>query len=202
MGKNIDYAIWVLIVILAVLVLGYLSSLGVFEKIRLKTVGKATEQEAETYADITKFYSINRSLVLASGINFSVTGTGTNDNNATNNYIGSQTEYHIGVETDSSINVDICITANDSLQDPPNSIAISNYKWSNSTSNDINNPALGNAQSLVTQDYNNASYNIAIGGISNFRFWLDVPAGQAAGIYRNKVEFAAKEVDDPCPAYT
>ena len=101
MGKNIDYAMWVLIIILAVLVFGYLSSLGVFEKIRLKTIGKAPTTEAETYADIVAFYSINRSFVLASGINFSVTGTGIDNNNATDNFDGSdQTLYYIGLEPD------------------------------------------------------------------------------------------------------
>jgi hypothetical protein len=209
MGKNTSIALWILIVILGILVLGYLSSLGVFEKIR-KT-GQAPSK-AETIATIATYFEISLSANLTDpGIEFDIQSLPTNDNpgqNATLNYnvTTQETLYWVYNWAASNTPVDLCVRANNTLigVGGVNKIGIANYTWANSTTNDVNNPSIGNFKAFFNSSENSndiwddGSYGVAINGYSYFRFWLNVSDAQPADVYRTWVEFKAIDDDNAC----
>jgi hypothetical protein len=210
MGKNTSIALWVLIVILGILVFGYLSSVGVFEKVR-KT-GQATQDKAETIADIAIYFEIELSDNLTNpGIEFDInrlpTLTDPGDN-ATLNYDASdQTLYWVQNIVSSNTPVDLCIRANNTLieQNNPNyRIGIGNYTWANSSNNNINEPSRSNyvrfqnSSESSGDEWWDGSYAVPIGSNQYFRFFLNVSDAQEAGIYRTWVEFKAIPDENSC----
>jgi hypothetical protein len=127
----------------------------------------------------------------------------TNDN-ATHNYDGPSTStlYYINISTDSNTNVSFCLRANANLTDISSGeeIPLPGETYStNVTTSDINTPDLANEVNMTTT-YIEAATNVGIGEISYWRFWLDIPAGQAAGNYNNTVSFAAIDAqNENCP---
>lgn len=201
MIKKTNYAIWILVGVLIILVFGLLSSFGVFDKIRLNPTGSAQVQDAETYADVQAYFSINMSLNLsARGVEFYIVALPTTNGNAVANTDSSdQTVLYLTVGAESNVPVQFCIRANDTLRSGVSTIAAANYVWANSSTNDINNPALDNATELLLAP----SWGDSIDGVTAansvyYRFWLSVPGAQAPGDYRNQVNFKGIQTGGSC----
>jgi len=118
--------------------------------------------------------------------------------NATGNYnLSDQTGYDIYVDKSSNKAADFCINATPLDTDSGDYIGLDNYTLANSTSNDINNPSLQNRISmpatpqLVAQDIGRDTF-------INFRFWLNISGGQAAGLYNNSVSFIGVPTGESC----
>jgi hypothetical protein len=138
----------------------------------------------------------------------------TTDNNATNNsnldvcsngcvYPGN-TSFNISVSSDTNVNVDFCVWANDSLRSGTNTIYLvgQNYTYNvtqvlvEDASAPLNNslsPELSTSKMKTV-----ASNNVPPGGRVHYRFWLKVPEAQPAGLYTNNVTFEAVTSGDPC----
>ncbi|MFA5953205.1 MAG: hypothetical protein WC812_01300 [Candidatus Pacearchaeota archaeon] len=147
-----------------------------------------------------KYYSIAFSDNLSSGIEF-----GTIENlpavsvNATYNYLGlsNSTEYFINVSNDSNTNIDFCIKADGDLESIASDIlGLGNETYNNATFTNLSSPS--DTEVLLTTSYVKSGSNVLIGGVNYYRFWLDVPSGQAAGTYNNTVNFKAVETDYSC----
>lgn len=164
--------------------------------------GHATETSTTSQVTIQQYLAIDPSINLTNGIVFEDIATlpMVNDN-ATGNYNGSGSSslYYINVSTDSNTNVTFCIKANGDLQNLAlDAIGLANETYaSNVTTSDISTPAVADEVSMTTT-HTEAASNIGIGEASYWRFWLDVPAGQATGTYNNSVSFKAVNLGTNC----
>ncbi|GAH23567.1 unnamed protein product [marine sediment metagenome] len=163
-----------------------------------KIIGYATEQTTVSNVTISKAFSIDMSANLSEGILFGSISPDSTNENATHNYDGasSGSSMYINVSADSNTAVDFCIKSNDDLKTSAEDIiGIGNETYANNvTTTDATSPALADETSLTTA-YVKAGTNITIGNQSYFRFWLDVPAGQASGDYNNTIYFKGIEID-------
>lgn len=155
--------------------------------------GHATEDSTTSNVSIQKYLAIALSGNLSSGIVFEQIDTlPTNNDNATHNYDGpnNSTEYYINVSTDSNTAVDFCIRANTGLSTIGGDIiGLGNETYStNVTTSDLNTPAIADEISMNTT-YEKAATAVPVGNASYWRFYLDVPVGQASGDYNNSVYF-------------
>lgn len=164
--------------------------------------GHATESSTTSQVTIRQYLAINPSANLTAGIIFEDIETlpMINDN-ATANYAGpnSGSLYYINISTDSNTNVTFCIKASGNLLNPAlDAIGLGNETYaSNVTTSDLNTPDVLN-EIPFTASYVESSTNIGIGQASYWRFWLDVPAGQATGTYNNTVSFKAINLGASC----
>lgn len=169
----------------------------------MKIIGFATEKTTVSNVTISKAFSIDMSTNLSEGILFggSVTPDST-DVNASHNYDGvsSGSSMYINVSEDSNTAVDFCIRSNDDLKTSAEDIiGIGNESYANNvTTTDADSPSLSDEVPLSKTAYVKAGNNISIGSQSYFRFWLDVPAGQASGDYNNTISFKGVEIDTSC----
>jgi hypothetical protein len=173
----------------------------------------AEVQNVTSVATIEKYAALALSVNLSDGISFGTLSPDTSDNNATDNdnrdicgsgcvYNGN-TSMNITRDPDSNVNIQICITSNDSLRDGSNYIGNANYTNASILVTDFNSAASAPALpgvALTTNQYvlANSSTLTAAGEQLAFRFWLDVPAGQAPGTYSNEVSFKAIEAGQLC----
>jgi hypothetical protein len=145
-------------------------------------------------ANIQVFIAVSGSATLQSGIDFGTVDPGTQDNNATGNFDGSElTEYSIDVLAGSNVNADFCIRADTNLSAGPIQIPYPNYRFANET---VNSNLLPDYPPNVIAVNANATFirettNVAPGSSNYYRFYLDVPPAQAPGLYQNNIIFQA-----------
>jgi len=157
----------------------------------VKTTGYVTESSTTSNVTISTYFSIDMSTNLSEGIQFGEVSTLPATNvNATHNYDGgsSATTYWMNVSDDSNTAVDFCIKADALNTSTGDEIGLDNETYSNSTSTDSANPALGDEVGFTTS-YVKSGDDIAAGSENYYRFWLDVPAATATGTYNNTVYF-------------
>jgi type II secretory pathway pseudopilin PulG len=152
---------------------------------------------------INEYVAIGMSNNLSSGIAFGSLDPNTNNNNATYNFYinNNQTGYYINVSSDSNVDVDICVGVNETLEYGSYHIENGNYTWVNSTANATDNEWLlvGNSVAMTLDSaYTKGGENIAPGNNNWFRFWLDIPLGQAAGTYVNQASFKGVKTGNAC----
>jgi len=185
-----------------VLIIVLVVSLGMlfFENASALT-GKVTQGSTSSEVTIQSYLSIQMSPNLTAGIVFNdVAALPATNVNATENYNGTSnsTLYYINVSTDSNSAVDFCLNADGGMFNAGlDEIGLGNETYStNTTTSDANTPALTET-SMTTGFIKNAN-NIAIGSSNYYRFWLDVPAGQATGTYNNSVSFKGVTTGNAC----
>jgi len=164
--------------------------------------GNATEGSTSSEVTIQSFLSIQMSANLSAGIIFNDVATlPATDVNATENYNGtsSSTLYFINVSTDSNSAVDFCLKADGGLNTTGGDlIGLGNETYStNVTTSNSTIPDILNDLSMTTSFFKSAS-NTPVGGANYYRFWLDVPAGQATGTYNNSVSFKGVTTGNVC----
>lgn len=166
-----------------------------------RITGYATEESTVSNVSIQKYLSIDMSTNLSTGILFGSINPDTSDNNASHNYDGpdSNSSMYVNVSADSNTAIDFCIKSNDDLQTSGSEIiGIGNETYAdNVTITNATSPSLSDEVSLTT-GFVEAGTNISIGSQSYFRFWLDVPAGQASGDYNNTISFKGIETGTSC----
>jgi len=155
--------------------------------------GYATESTTTSQVVISTYFSIDMSANMTAGILFGTENSTSKSNvNGTANYneAGSNiTHYNMSVSSDSNTVVDFDLSANHALNDSDNNIiGLGNETYANSTVNNISFPALADEVAFTTSGVE-AGDDIAIGGVVYYRFWLDIPAGQAPGTYNNTITF-------------
>ncbi|MEM4152785.1 MAG: hypothetical protein QXK80_01555 [Candidatus Pacearchaeota archaeon] len=164
----------------------------------IKIEAQQSEQTTISNVTVAEYVAIGLSTDLAEGILFGSVDPATNDNNATKNYAGAggATTYYVAVSSDSNVNVDLCIKDNAPLTSSGGQTIPNNgYTWDDDSSG--TGPTLpGTAMS--TTYVKTGVTNIAPGDNDYFRFWLDIPAGQPAGVYNNTVYFKGIKVGESC----
>jgi hypothetical protein len=164
---------------------------------------QADTQNTTTTVTVNEYVAVGLSNNLSSGIDFGSLDPDTLNNNATNNFDGAglNTSFWVNISTDSNVNVDICIGDNESLEFGANVIENGNYTWVNTTTGGPGDAWLIVGNSVVmttTAAFTNAGNNIAPGSYNWYRFWLDIPGGQAAGAYVNSVSFKGIKTGNSC----
>ena len=168
-----------------------------------KISGYATTSTTVSNVTISKFLSIDMSTNLTEGILFgNISALPAVNANATHNYDsvqGNSSSMIINVSTDSNTNVDFCVKANANLIDSSggNTLGIGNESYHNATLTNTTLPTLG-AEVKFTTSYVKAGENVNEGDGIFYRFWLDIPAGQAAGTYNNTIDFKGIETATSC----
>ena len=200
MVKKEDVSLIALNFLLILLVIGLFTQNYYGERV---ITGMATTLNISTTASIQSYFAINASTNMTNqGIVFNITTLPATNANATGNYISPPTSnlsyFYLTVEVDSNVNVDFCIKANDSLRSGANFIDLGNYTFSNSTGNNITSPSIGSSRALVSSYFLNSTRNLAINGVDYYRFWLSVPATQAAGTYVNTINFKGVQTGNAC----
>jgi len=164
--------------------------------------GFAASGSAVSNVTISKNFAITLSTNLSNGIEFGNQTTAT-DANASDNYNGASniTTMFTNVSSDSTVNVDFCISANTHLTDPTSAdiIGLGNETYANASSTSSSVPALGNQISLTTSDVKSGLGFTPLAGANYYRFWLDVPATTPSGTYNNSITFTGVEEGDSCP---
>ena len=156
--------------------------------------GYATSASTSSNVTIATYFSIAMSTNLSGGILFgTLNSTAATDVNATGNYqnvpTNNATQYNITVSADSNSNVTFNITANAALATSGGDVlGLGNETYSNSTSTNITFPNVTSQIALTTGQVR-AGNNIGVGNSVHYRFWLDVPSGQATGSYNNTITF-------------
>lgn len=158
--------------------------------------GAATTQTTQSRVAISYYYAITLSNNLADGIDFgNITSLPANNLNATDNNNGanSTTTMYVHESNDSNVNIDLCHRAQGPLSTIANdTIGLGNYTWSDSLTNTSTLPSgppgTNTFNTTLAKGNNN---NIAPNGNGFYRYWLDIPVGQAAGTYTNTVEYKA-----------
>ncbi len=165
--------------------------------------GSATLQSTQSRVSITYYYAITLSANLANGIDFgNITVLPADDLNATDDYNGanSTTTMWVLESNDSNVNIDLCTRAQGPLNTTGGSeIGLGNYTWSDSKSNTASLPSgPPGSVTFTTSFVKNNNNNIAPGGNGYYRYWLDIPVGQAAGTYANTIEYKAVYTGSSC----
>ena len=164
--------------------------------------GKVTEGNIPSNVSIMKSLAISFSQNLSNGIYFGeVNFLPANNVNALENYNGTNnsTNYYVLVSPDGNVPVDLCLRANSGLVSSNGDVlGIGNETYSvNVGSSNLTTPSVNNETSF-TLNYVKAGNTIPIGNYSFIRFWLDIPAAQAAGQYNNSIFFKGTESGISC----
>ena len=164
--------------------------------------GRAVSGSTYSNVSIQQYLAIEMSDNLTAGIDFgSIQQLGIDNYNATENYNGTSnsTLYWITVSTDSNTAVDLCTKANAPMSNGVDEIGLGNQSFaSNVTASDLGNPHVDNETSFTTSRQE-GHFNVPIGNLSYWRFWLDAPLGQAVGTYNNTIEFYGYNAGTGCP---
>lgn len=157
--------------------------------------GAATTQTTQSRVSISYYYAISLSDNLADGIDFgNITSLPATDLNATDNHNGanSTTTMWVLLSNDSNVNIDVCTRAQGPLNTTGGAeIGLGNYTWSDSLTTTGSLPSGPSTTAYTTSFAKGNSVNIAPSSKGYYRYWLDVPVGQAAGTYTNTVEYKA-----------
>jgi hypothetical protein len=112
--------------------------------------------------------------------------------NGSHNYDGDDggnTTYWMNVSADSNTNVDFCIKATALNTSDDDEIGLGNETYHNTSAVPSFSDPNPEMNVSLTTEYVKAGNEIEPGNASYYRFWLDVPAGTAAGTYNNSVQF-------------
>jgi hypothetical protein len=165
-----------------------------------RSTGYVTESSTVSNVTITTYFAIGLSLNLTQGIQFGevatlpATNVNASHNNDSINTTGDTAGYNYGagywinVSTDSNSVLDFCIKADALNTSTGDEIGLGNETYSNHTVTNSTFPLIGSETGLAT-GYVKSGDNIGIGSSNYYRFWLDVPAGTATGVYNNTVSF-------------
>jgi len=161
------------------------------------TDAQSSEQSTSSNATVNNYVAIALSTNLSTGIEFGSLDPDTGNNNATGNYDAGpegdggthvrNSSYYIVVSTDSNSNVDFCIKDETALNTSGDDWLLNgNYTWNdNSTSNTTED---NSTDHHFTLDYVPTNVTAVTPGSQNFfKFYLDIPASQPAGVYNNTV---------------
>ena len=165
-----------------------------------------TQQTKNVTSNVTiaKQIAISRSTNLTAGILFGTVTIGSNNNNATGNFNSTgHTQFWITIDSTTTVPIDLCIRANDSMRSGSYSIPLTNYHWSyNTTTNNQTYPTYPATTDMTTTfdyvDNMNDTWNQGTTVYCYFRFNLDIPSGQVAGTYTNEISFKATENTTTC----
>ncbi len=176
------------ILVLTTAFLAFMSSFSV-----MTSAANVTDVNTSSTANVTAYIAIGMSTNLSNGVHFGVVEPSSDNNNATGNYnaTDSMTQYWIAVSSDGNVNVTLDIKDDAPLTSGANTIPNLGYTYDSSETNSDSLPADGIA---ITTGFFESEANVAPGENAYFRFWLDVPAGQAAGNYQNTVLFQAAAI--------
>ena len=170
--------------------------MALFFSIQISKTGLAT-QITRSQVRILAYVSIAASDNLTFGIDFGNVSQLPAFLNATQNYNASdQTEYYLSVHPDSNQAADFCMNATHLTTSALDLIGIGNYTWSNSTTNDVNNPTTTDTIPL-TEALQKTAFSIQPGDDNYYRFWLNISL-QPPGLYNNTVWFIGVPQGDPC----
>jgi hypothetical protein len=213
------YTIILILILIASLILLILENVPVVTG-DVSLTGYATAGSTFSNVSITSYFAIQMSGNLTAGIDFgSVQTTNFLDQNATQNWChatnGTCTNvssaspfnssyYFLNVSLDSNTAVDFCTYANEALKDRTGwieTIGLSNetYTFTNWTTNITNftlPPQQG--QAAFTAGYVRTAMNISKGNSTYWRFFLDIPQGQASGTYNNTINFKGVQLLQTC----
>jgi hypothetical protein len=181
------------------IVLLVISLVLLFQGFFVNISGHATSEVSTTSnVSIGKYLSINMSDNLAEGIIFGdVTELPAVDTNASHNYdgAGSGSSMFVTVGVDSNTPVDFCVKASgDLMTDGADILGIGNETYSNASV--ATSPALPGT--ALTTSFVKGMTNIAEGDSVYYRFWLDVPTNQPAGVYNNTIYFKGVVTTESC----
>lgn len=197
-------------VLIAVFIVVFLVSIFMIvleeSNVNKKITGFATEISTVSNVTIQSFLSIDMSLNLTEGIQYGTISTLPATNiNSTHNYdnqggVDNLSSMFINVSTDSNTAVDICLKADDDLNDTSggNIIGITNMTYANNTINNLTLPNIIKENSLALNTYEKGTVNLPKGNSSFYRFWLDVPASTIAGSYNNSIYFKGVSNGSAC----
>src|SRR3989344_8302582 len=150
--------------------------------ISLSYTGASTEQTTPSDATVGAYFAIASSDNLTQGISFgSIVSLPATDVNATANYNESnQTGYFLTVSSDSNVNVDFCFKADSAFNtEGGDEIGLGNWTYSQNATNNLTIPDL-NAAVEIRLNYSNGTTGVSPSNSNYYRFWLDIPAAQAA----------------------
>jgi len=162
--------------------------------------GTSEEETTDSNVTVNVFVEISLSTNLSTGILFGSLDPNTNNNNATGNYNATDfnTQYEVVAGSANSVSIDLCIKANDTLSTGSEDIPNTGYTWNFSEWNNMTNPD-EETSIAITTDYQTTSHTeIAASGKSYARFFLDIPAAQAAGVYRNTITIKGVQTGEAC----
>ena len=129
--------------------------------------------------------SITLSSTLASGIEWDIQITPLTEEPALGNNLLGVTEYYVDIS--SSIATSLCIKADgDLISQTNNVLSLDNEKYSFSLTD---NTVSGQPLTDLTTNYVLVASDLIGNNIVHFKFYLDVPIGQPAGLYSNLVSF-------------
>ncbi|MFA5953203.1 MAG: hypothetical protein WC812_01290 [Candidatus Pacearchaeota archaeon] len=199
----IFYRLILILILLAVIVLLIVQNLP---KVTGNSItGFATSGNTTSNVTITSYLSIAFCDNLSTGIWFGeVASLPVTNQNGTHNADGasSGSTYCLNVSADSNTNVDFCTKASGNLTTTgADVIVLANETWNNATTTDATTPSYA-TENILTTDYVKSGGNVASDGtgVNYYRFWLDIPGGQAAGTYNNTVFFKGVNTGNPCGA--
>jgi hypothetical protein len=194
----------------------------------LPPVFSDTSEEESTSSNITvsKSVAISKSDNLTAGIQFggldysgdmaidkydigcSSNGCdpGTNNVNASANFNYTNvnmngTNYWIKVDTTTNSGIDLCLKANAALAAGGNTIALTNYHYSNATSSTNTTPTYPASTDMTTSYvyvFSDVAPDTSNERLLYFRFNLNIPSNAVAGTYNNTIYFKATENSSSC----
>jgi len=198
---------------LVVLVFGALFLLSVFLLVgsSIRTTGYATTSTTTSNVTISTYFAIDMSTNLSQGIQFgTISSLPATNQNATHNYDGvnttdqgfytnatNGTSMWMNVSVDSNSAVDFCIYGHTLNTSTADEILVGNETYYNDTDTNVTIPDVGSEVAL-TGSYVKSGSNIAAGSANYYRFWLDVPAATATGVYNNTVFFEGVATGGAC----
>jgi len=150
--------------------------------------GMATSQVGNISAGIATFLSCswsNDALNISFGSNLN---PGTNDTNATGNYLDATTTgtaYNVTVDTLSNTQANISMKG-ENLTSGANKIGLMNVSWASNTTISNSSNMAPTLSTRLNNSFDTANWlaaNEAIGSTVHYRFWLDIPNGTVAGSY-------------------
>jgi hypothetical protein len=187
MKRDEVFAVSLLVVLLATL-------LGGPSAIADQTINRTSNVTVAGYVAIA--LSTNWTL---DNIQFGTLDPATNDNNATHNNdsTGGNSSYWVEVSTDSNLDPYICLRDDWALNSTGGDvIGNGNFTWNTTLSGGPTEPILAGIAMNTTDVDAWGGNTVPRGQNLTFRFWLDIPLGQAFGTYNNTVFITGKTT--PC----
>jgi len=185
-----------LLVVLAIFIIGLIGNLSIQGYPIITGWDTQTSLSSVT---VQSYVALSKSANFTDGIRFGSLDPGTNNNNATANYnSSSNTLFDIEI-TDSNVNIDFCISADDLNTSGGDVIELGNYTWNDSSVNNITFPDYS-VKSAMTATGSGAtgSTNLSNGTTNYYRFWLTIPNSQAPGTYNNTISMEGFQTGGSC----
>lgn len=161
----------------------------------------ATDVKSTTSnATVSEYAAIALSTNLTDGIFFGSVNPNTNDNVATHNADGADgnTSMWVTISSDSNTYISICTKDSAALTKGADTIPNTGYTY-NFTTTAADKPVTLPGTAITTSYVNTTGVGVSVSDQYEwFRFWLDVPAGQEAGVYENTMYFKGITTSEVC----